>query len=100
MSAGERHLVAGIVDVRGILQAVQPEEAASVSSAEIALCNVSELFMLGIAAAMSEPHLFGLLVNLSAAAVAGAALIFAGWALSDRVAESAEGELLITAKSA
>lgn len=81
-----------------MLQAVQPKEAASVSSAELALCNVSELFMLGIAAALSEPHLFGLLVNLSAAAVAGAALLFAGWALSDRVTESTEGDLIIRTK--
>lgn len=51
--------------------------------------------MLGIAAALSEPHLFGVLVNLSAAAVAGAAVVFTAWALSDRVAEAADGSLQI-----
>ena len=81
-------------------QAVHPKEAASVSSAELALCNISELFMLGIAAALSEPHLFGLLVNLSAAAVAGAAVVFSAWALSDRVAETADGSLQISPKAA
>ena len=82
-----------------ILQAVHPKEAATVSSAELALCNISELFMLGIAAAMSEPHLFGVLVNLSAAAVAGAAVTFSVWALSDKVTETEEGGLLIAARA-
>lgn len=78
------------------MQAVHPKEAASVSSAELALCNISELFMLGIAAALSEPHLFGVLVNLSVAAVAGAAVIFSAWAFSGKVTESDEGSLLIS----
>ena len=56
--------------------------------------------MLGIAAALSEPHLFGVLVNLSAAAVVGAAVIFSAWALSDRVAETAEGRLQISPRPA
>lgn len=78
---------------------MHPKEAASVSSAELALCNISELFMLGIAAALSEPHLFGVLVNLSAAAVAGAAVIFSAWALSDRVRETEEGTLQVFARA-
>lgn len=49
------------------------------SSAEVALCSGSELVMLGIAAAFSDPASFSLLVNLSAAAVLGAACLFSAW---------------------
>ena len=72
---------------------MDPAEAASVSSAELALCNISELFMLGIAAVLSEPAFFGLLINLSVTAVVGAALVFTGWALGDRVGLIAGGSL-------
>lgn len=61
------------------MQAVQPKEAASVSSAEVALCSGSELVMLGIAASLAEPASFSLLVNLSAAAVLGAACLYSAW---------------------
>lgn len=46
----------------------------------MALCNMSELVMLGIAAVWSEPHHFGLLVNLSAVAVSLGTLTFIAWA--------------------
>lgn len=61
------------------VQAIQPKEAASVSSAEWALCSGSELVMLGLAAAFSEPSSFSLLVNLSAGAVLGAACLYSTW---------------------
>lgn len=65
---------------RGVLgQAVEPKEAASVSSAEVALCSGSELAMLGLAAAFSDPASFSLLVSLSAAAVIGAAALYSSW---------------------
>lgn len=56
--------------------------------------------MLGIAAVASEPHLFGLLVNLSAGAVAGAALLFAAWALGSQVSEATDGRLVLRPKAA
>ena len=78
---------------------MEPSEAASVSSVEVALCNVSELVMLGIAAAASEPHMFGLLVNLSAGAVAAAALVFSIWVLSGRAATVSDGILVPSARA-
>jgi hypothetical protein len=61
------------------VQAVKPQEVASVSSAEIALCSCAELAMLGTAAAFSHPSKFGMLVSLSACAVAGAWAVFTAW---------------------
>lgn len=75
------------------MQAVEPSEAASVSSAELALCNISELFMLGMAAILSDPSSFGLLINISVTAVVGAAVVFTAWALSKRVGIIAGGTL-------
>ena len=76
------------------VQAVDPAEAATVSSAELALCNISELFMLGIAAVLSDPSFFGLLINISVTAVAGAAAVFTAWALGERVGRVAGGSLM------
>lgn len=61
------------------MQAVQPREVASVSSAEIALCSCAELAMLGTAAVFSDPSNFGMLVGLSACAVASAWAVFTAW---------------------
>ena len=61
------------------MQAVMPREVASVSSAEVALCSCAELAMLGAAAAFSDPSSFGMLVGLSACAVAGAWAVFTAW---------------------
>ncbi|BDA44279.1 Solute carrier family 40 member 3, chloroplastic [Coccomyxa sp. Obi] len=68
-----------MVDSQLFQMAIQPKEAASVSSAEWALCSGSELVMLGLAAAFSEPASFSLLVNLSAASVLGAACLYSTW---------------------
>lgn len=75
------------------MQAVEPKEAASVSSAEIALCSASELAMLGIAAAFSEPASFTFLVNLSAGAVLGAAVLYSSWVLCFKGDQALQGTL-------
>lgn len=64
-----------------MLQVVRPKEAAAVSSAEGALCNLAEIIMLGIAAALAEPSCFGWLVALSISAVGTAFLTYSAWAL-------------------
>ena len=79
------------------MQAIPPEQAASVGSAEMALCNMSELIMLGIAAVWSEPRHFGLLVNLSAVAVSVGACLFLTWArrIPDTQFSSAQAKLAV-----
>lgn len=62
------------------MQAVPRKIVASVSSAEVSLCSLSELIMLGIAAVASEPSNFGLLVMLSSGTVIAAAVIYSVWA--------------------
>lgn len=62
------------------LQAVPRKIVASVSSAEVSLCSLSELIMLGIAAVASEPSNFGLLVMLSSGTVVAAAVVYTVWA--------------------
>lgn len=67
-------------DVRlAVLQAVDPAVVSSVSSAEVSLCSLSELIMLGIAAIASDPSSFGLLVGLSSGTVIAAALVYTAW---------------------
>ncbi|KAI7840421.1 hypothetical protein COHA_005852 [Chlorella ohadii] len=61
-------------------QTVAPREIASASSAEMALCSFSELFMLGIAAVYADPASFPLLVYASFGAVVCANLLFRSWA--------------------
>ena len=77
----------------GRAQAIQPKEAASVSSAEVALCSGSELVMLGIAAAFSEPASFSLLVDLSAAAVLSAACLYSAWVFCCEPRRALQGAL-------
>ena len=62
-----------------ILQAVDPAVVSSVSSAEVSLCSLSELIMLGIAAIASDPSSFGLLVGLSSGTVIAAAVVYTAW---------------------
>ena len=62
------------------MQAVPRKIVASVSSAEVSLCSLSELIMLGIAAVASEPSNFDLLVMLSSGTVVAAAVIYSVWA--------------------
>ena len=61
------------------MQAVDPSVVSSVSSAEVSLCSLSELIMLGIAAVASDPHSFGLLVGLSSGTVIAAAAVYSAW---------------------
>lgn len=62
-----------------VLQAVDPAVVSSVSSAEVSLCSLSELIMLGIAAIASDPSSFGLLVGLSSGTVIAAAVVYTIW---------------------
>ena len=61
------------------MQAVDPAVVSSVSSAEVSLCSLSELIMLGIAAVASDPSNFGLLVALSSGTVIAAAVLYTAW---------------------
>ena len=61
------------------VQAVDPTVVSSVSSAEVSLCSLSELVMLGIAAIASDPSSFGLLVGLSSGTVIAAAFVYSAW---------------------
>lgn len=61
------------------VQAVDPAVVSSVSSAEVSLCSLSELIMLGIAAIASDPSSFGLLVGLSSGTVIAAAVVYTAW---------------------
>ena len=61
------------------MQAVDPAVVSSVSSAEVSLCSLSELVMLGIAAIASDPSSFGLLVGLSSGTVIAAAFVYSAW---------------------
>eukprot|EP00887_Chlorella_sp_A99_P005153 scaffold40.g5153.t1 len=61
-------------------QTVPQREMASASSAEMALCSLSEVVMLAVAASSASPSAYPLLVFGSFAAVAAAALLFAAWA--------------------
>ena len=61
------------------VQAVDPSVVSSVSSAEVSLCSLSELVMLGIAAIASDPSSFGLLVGLSSGTVIAAAFVYSAW---------------------
>lgn len=61
------------------MQAVDPAVVSSVSSAEVSLCSLSELIMLGIAAMASDPSSFGLLVGLSSGTVIAAAVVYTAW---------------------
>eukprot|EP00884_Botryococcus_braunii_P013074 jgi/Botrbrau1/21768/Bobra.43_1s0158.1 len=70
-----------MVDAQLFQTVVSPEEAAAVSSAEGALCNLAEIIMLGIAAALVEPACFGWLVGLSISAVGTAFLTYTAWAM-------------------
>ncbi len=62
-----------------LMQAVDPAVVSSVSSAEVSLCSLSELVMLGIAAIASDPSSFGLLVGLSSGTVIAAAVVYSVW---------------------
>ncbi|EFN52807.1 hypothetical protein CHLNCDRAFT_138468 [Chlorella variabilis] len=61
-------------------QTVAPREIASASSAEMALCSFSEVFMLGIAAVTANPRSFPMLVYASFSAILAANLLFRTWA--------------------
>ncbi len=69
---------------------VAPKEAAAVSSAEGSLCNLAELIMLGIAAALVEPASFGILVALSITAVGTAFVVYTTWALFSDAARAVD----------
>ncbi|PRW39229.1 solute carrier family 40 member chloroplastic [Chlorella sorokiniana] len=71
-------------------QTVAPREIASASSAEMALCSFSELFMLGIAAVYADPASFPLLVYASFGAVVCANLLFRSWARRAQPTAAAE----------
>ena len=77
MGMGLTHhcLVSGLAG----MQAVDPAVVSSVSSAEVSLCSLSELIMLGIAAIASDPSSFGLLVGLSSGTVIAAAAVYTAW---------------------
>ena len=62
-----------------LVQGVDPDVVSSVSSAEVSLCSLSELIMLGIAALASDPKSFGMLVGLSSGSVIAAALLYTSW---------------------
>ena len=62
-----------------LVQGVDPNVVSSVCSAEVSLCSLSELIMLGIAAIASDPKSFGLLVGLSSGSVIAAAIIYTSW---------------------
>ena len=77
----------------GMWQGVTPREAASVSSAETALCSCAELCMLGTAAAYSSVASFGMLVNLSVAAVIGAWTVYSTWVFGFNAKSRLQGTL-------
>ena len=62
-----------------LVQGVDPGVVSSVSSAEVSLCSLSELIMLGIAALASDPKSFGMLVGLSSGSVIAAAILYTSW---------------------
>ncbi|KAL3150048.1 hypothetical protein ABBQ38_013398 [Trebouxia sp. C0009 RCD-2024] len=68
-----------MVDCQIFQSAVDPAVVSSVSSAEVSLCSLSELIMLGIAAIASDPSSFGLLVGLSSGTVIAAAVVYTAW---------------------
>jgi hypothetical protein len=61
-------------------QTVPVRQIASASAAEMALCNFSELFMLGLAAVAVSPTFYRTLVVLSVGAVGGGNILFRRWA--------------------
>jgi hypothetical protein len=69
----------GMISFLLLMQAVDPAVVSSVSSAEVSLCSLSELVMLGIAAIASDPSSFGLLVGLSSGTVIAAAVVYSVW---------------------
>jgi iron-regulated transporter 1 len=68
-----------MVNAQMFQQTVSPREVASASSAEMALCSLSELTMLGLAAYVVTPASYSLLVYGSFAAVVASNVLFGRW---------------------
>lgn len=68
-----------MVNAQLFQQTVSPREVASASSAEMALCSLSELTMLGLAAYVITPESYSLLVYGSLAAVLASNALYSWW---------------------
>jgi iron-regulated transporter 1 len=68
-----------MVNAQLFQQTVSPREVASASSAEMALCSLSELIMLGLAAYVITPESYSLLVYGSFAAVLASNALYSWW---------------------
>ncbi|CAG9466317.1 unnamed protein product [Pedinophyceae sp. YPF-701] len=80
--------------VSQVFQTMVPSNiCGQVSSAEAALCSLTELLMLGIASLLSDPANFGRLVVLSGSAVAVSLVIYAAWGLQLRSGEGRAGNV-------
>jgi len=90
-----------MVNAQMFQQTVSQREVASASSAEMALCNFSELIMQGLAAYVFTLQTYSTLIYISFSAVAVANMVFGGWVRRvHRDADEDEGPAVITVAAA